>query len=347
MNEYTLSPATAKLLKLHKKVAIFDVTTVDTQELDKFNRSEIKNRKSFKKLYKPVSHNISMETFIIPVTGGNTTGYLFKKRDSESSTLIIYYHEGGWMLGNMECCKAICSNICKSTNSAVFAVDYRLSPTFKFPIPVEDCYSAFVWAEQGARYWKIDPQKIFLMGSCTGANLAIAVSRLARDRKGPKIAGLILEDPLTDCRLRTNSMEVHKNHPLVPKKDFEFFIQNYQRESRDILNPLFSPLLGLDHSRLPQTLIFSSELSPLTTDANLYAGALNSADTPVKLITEKNKLHSFMKYPDSDRYDDEMAAIYSFLDGKTVINIELLTKKQRKKLKRIKPAVVSTDEDSQ
>ena len=348
MNEYRLSADTARLFKLHKSISIGDVSVATEQVLDRFNRSEIKNKRIFKKLYKPVTNNISLETYIIPVNNGTATGYLYRKPNNTSnlSSLVIYFHEGGWMLGNMDCCKAICSNICNETGSAVLAIDYRLTPKYKFPVPVEDCYSAFLWAEQGAKYWKTDNSRIFLMGSCSGANLAIAVSHLARDRKGPKIAGLILEDPLADCRLRTNSIEVHKNNPILKKSDLVFFIQNYQREPKDILDPLFSPLLSLDHSRLPETLIFSSKLSPLYDDAHLYAKALQSADIPVKLIEEENKLHGFMKYPDSERYFDEMAAIKSFLDGKHVVNVELLTKYQRKKLNRRKPKVLKVEGNS-
>lgn len=342
MNKYTLSSDTAKLLRLHKKISINDISNAKRQTIEKFNRAEIKNKRIFKKLFKPVTVNVTLETYIIPVNDGTATGYLFRKSNVKSNLtpLIIYFHEGGWMLGNMDCCKAICSNICNSTGSTVLAVDYRLTPAFKFPVPVEDCYNAFLWAEQGAKYWKTDPSRIFLMGSCSGANLAIAVSRLARDNKAPKIAGLILEDPLADCRLRTNSIEIHKNNPILKKNDLAFFIQNYQRESKDILDPLFSPLLGLDQSRLPETLIFASKLSPLYDDAILFAKALRNADTPVKLIEEENKFHGFMKYPDSERFLDEMAAIKSFAEGKPVVNVELLSKRQRAKLNRKKTKVV-------
>ncbi len=343
-----MSSDTAKLLRLHKKISITDISNTKSIIIEKYNRSEIKNRRIFRKLYKPVSVNVTLETFIIPVNNGTVTGYLYRKSNINSNLtpLIIYFHEGGWMLGNMEYCKAICNNICNSTGGTVLAVDYRLAPEYKFPIPVEDCYNAFLWAEQGAKYWKTDPSRIYLMGACTGANLAIAVSRLARDNKAPRIAGLILEDPLADCRLRTDSIELHKNHPILKKSDLTFFIQNYQRESRDILDPLFSPLLGLDHSRLPETLIFSSKLSPLYDDAHLFAKTLKNADTPVKLIEEENKFHCFMKYPDSERFSDEMATIKSFIDGKPVENVELLTRHQRAKLNRKKSKTVTIQDNS-
>ena len=92
-------------------------------------------------------------------------------------------------------CRAVASNICYETGATVLAVDYRLAPSFKFPTAIEDCYEAFTWAAQGARYWKVDPDKIYLLGYCSGGNLALGVSRLARDRKGPKITGQILLSP--------------------------------------------------------------------------------------------------------------------------------------------------------
>ena len=123
------------------------------------------------------------------------------KAISGQNSLIVLFHDGGWMLGNMRKSNAICSNICNTTGATVLSIDYRLAPQFKFPIPLEDCYQAFLWAAQGARYWKVDPDKIYVMGNCAGGNLAASVSRLARDRKGPKIAGQILFSPVADGRI--------------------------------------------------------------------------------------------------------------------------------------------------
>ena len=348
MERYALSSNSEKILYLYDKIILHDTCSANIQDIDEYNRSLNKNRRAFKKLYNPDYKHVSMETYIIPVEEGNITGYLFKKKESYSglSPLIIYFHEGGFTLGNMENCKAVCTNICKHTSSMVLALDYRLAPAFKFPIPLDDCYNAFLWAIGGIKYWKLDPNRIFLMGSCSGGNLAISVSKRARDEKGPSIAGLILEDPLTDCRLRSGSLEAHKHNPLLNKKDLNFFINNYAKEPKDILNPFFSPLLALDFSRLPQTLIFSSEYSPLSDDALLFAQALASADTPVKLIIEEKKMHGFMKFPLWDRYIDEMAAISVFLEGKPVQNINLLTKKQRNLLKKVKPIVEPSADDA-
>ncbi len=213
------------------------------------------------------------------------------------------------MLGNMNKCSAVCSNICNTTGATVLAIDYRLAPKFKFPTPVEDCYSAFLWAAQGARYWKVDPDKIYVMGNCAGGNLAATVCRLARDRKGPKIAGQILISPVTDCRMRTESYVKYKDCPTLSTKTMTFFIQNYSREPKDILDPLFSPLLAKDHSRLPETLVIAGEFDPLHDDAQLYSQALAEADTPSKFLECKGTVHSFIDFPSLDCWQEAMFTI--------------------------------------
>ncbi|MBQ7729592.1 MAG: alpha/beta hydrolase fold domain-containing protein, partial [Spirochaetales bacterium] len=187
---------------------------------------------------------------------------------------------------------------------------------------------------QGARYWKVDPDKIYVMGNCAGGNLAASVSRLARDRKGPKIAGQILFSPVADGRMRTESFEKYKDCPTLTQKAMTFYIQNYSREPKDILDPLFSPLLAKDHSRLPETLIICGEYDPLLDDSQLYAQALSSADSTAKCLVCKGMIHSFIDFPDLEAWKDSMYAVATFIGGRAVSGIELLSKSDRIKLER-------------
>ena len=337
MSEYVLDRTMKTILKRRQKLSIGDVTEAKAEDVDSYNRSEFK-QSIFRKLYRPKTENILTRTFIIPVTEGAITGYLFEKVKDKSITgqnsLIVFFHDGGWILGNMNKCAAVCSNNCNTTGATVLAVDYRLAPQFKFPTPLEDCYSAFLWAAQGARYWKVDPDKIYVMGNCAGGNLAASVTRLARDRKGPKIAGQILFSPITDGRMRTRSNEDFADCPTLPTKSLKFFIQSYSREPKDILDPLFSPLLAKDHSRLPDTLVICGEYDPLLDDSMLYADALASADTPAKCLVAKGMFHSFIDFPYLEGWKDSMYAVSTFIGGRAVSGIEILTKDERKRLER-------------
>ena len=320
-----LPPGSEKLLRRRQKL-FPDVLSASPAKISEFNTADLTRRSEFKRLYRP-SRKTVMESFIIPVgTDQVIGGYLFRnirKKEDIQNSLIVYLHDGGWVLGNMDICCAVCSNICDVTGATVLAIDYRLAPANKFPIPVEDCYNAYIWAAQGARYWRADPTKIYLMGSCSGANLAAAVCHLARDRKVSMPAGLILVDPITDCRLRTDSIEKYKDNPLLSGKQLAFYISNYMREPKDILDPLFSPLLALDHSRLPETLILAAESDPLFDDAQLYANALSSADTPCKFIECKGRLHGMLNFPSAYHWKETMEVVTQFVNGRSVSLLNL------------------------
>ncbi|MBG0767317.1 MAG: alpha/beta hydrolase [Spirochaetaceae bacterium] len=345
MAEYDLSPKMKRMVALINKITITDPEGLTPKRIEELNDISIPNNLVIRKLLGKSAKNITTKTFIIPVTDGMISGYLFEKQGSRGisdlTPLIIFYHGGGWVWGNMDLYNFLCAHLADITGAAVLSVDYRLAPKYKFPTAVEDCYDTLVWAAAGCRYWKTDPDRIFLIGDSAGGNLAAVVSRLARDRKGPSIAGQVLLYPVTDGRMRTNSYEKHKDAPSLTDKQMAFFINNYQREPKDILNPNFSPLLAKDHSRLPETLIIGAEYDPLHDDGMLYADALASADTPVKYLEVKKTIHGFINYPKATGTEETESAIIQFISGRPVAQVALISRKewakaQKKELKKIK-----------
>ena len=315
---------TEKILRYRRLIYPESIVNVSQSEISAFNSAELLRKRKLRKILRPRKKNITVDSFIVPVSdNASISAYLFRKQSGNAdmlNSLIIYLHDGGWVFGNMDLCNAVCSNICDYTGVSVLALDYRLAPVFRFPIPAEDCFNAYQWAVQGARYWKKDPSRIYVMGSCAGGNLAIAVCRLARDRKTEMPAGLILINPITDCRLKTNSIEKHKNDSMLSERELNTFISYYMREPKDILNPLFSPMLAPDNSRFPETLIFASEEDPLFDDAKLYSLALTNADTPCKLMTTKGSSHFMINFPTLKTWSDTMNVIKNFICGINTVN---------------------------
>ncbi len=335
MAEYHISRKLKRLISLSRKFSHGETAGLTQERIDEINNISIPNNWVTRKLLKKPAKHIDSKTFIIPVRDGKVTGYFFEKQGERDNSglnpLIIFFHGGGWVWGNMDMYNFFCARLAELTHASVLSVDYRLAPRYKFPTAVEDCYDTLLWAAGGARYWKTDPAQIYLIGDSAGGNLAAVVSRLARDRKGPPIAGQILLYPVTDGRMRTKSYSQFKDCPSLTDKDMAFFIQNYQREPKDILDPAFSPLLGVDHSRLPPTLIISAEYDPLHDDAVLYADALAAADTPVKLLEVKNTVHGFINYPAATGTEVTECAIKQFVGGRAVGQVALTTQKALEK----------------
>lgn len=322
---------------------------IDPDKINEENNTPVQ-RKLAKKYLLKSSDNITVQTFVIPVSNGAVTGYLFTNRRVSELTglgsLIVYFHGGGWVYGNMDFYSIYLKHLAEETESNILLVDYHLAPKFKFPTAIEDCYDAFIWASGGAKYWKVDPDRIYLAGDGAGANLAAVAAILARDRKGPQIAGQILLYPIVDCRLRTNSMMEHKDSPTLNSKMLTYYVMSYAREPKDILSPMFSPLLSQDLTRLPSALIIAAEFDPLADDAMLYEKALTEAGSKAKLLVVEKAFNGFMPFKHALGRMEAEGAIWQFTSGRSVEHIKLMTRKALKNTKFEKPAVAVKPEET-
>jgi len=59
--------------------------------------------------------------------------------------LCVYYHGGGYLVGNLDSEDAWCRVISKYTPCILVSVDYRLSQTHKLPVMLEDSITAYKW----------------------------------------------------------------------------------------------------------------------------------------------------------------------------------------------------------
>ena len=51
------------------------------------------------------------------------------ERPSDGWPVMVYYHGGGWVLGNIETENTVCTNLCKRAKCVVISVDYRYLPS--------------------------------------------------------------------------------------------------------------------------------------------------------------------------------------------------------------------------
>ena len=119
--------------------------------------------------------------------------------------MVMYFHGGGWMLGDIETHDRLVREIATGAQATVVFVEYARSPKAKYPIAIEQAYTATTWvAEQGASIG-VDPSRLAVAGDGVGGNLATVTTLLAKERGGPPIEFQVLLYPVTDANFETPS----------------------------------------------------------------------------------------------------------------------------------------------
>ncbi len=112
---------------------------------------------------------------------------------------VMYFHGGGWMLGDTETHDRLVREFATSALATVVFVEYARSPEAKYPIAIEQAYTATRWvAEHGASIG-VDPSRLAVAGDGTGGTLATVTTVLAKERGGPPIDFQVLLYPVTDA----------------------------------------------------------------------------------------------------------------------------------------------------
>jgi acetyl esterase len=218
----------------------------------------------------------------VPVDGGEITVRVYTPEGAGPFPGYVYFHGGGFWMGALGLFDSECRGIASDAGCVVASVDYRLAPEAKVPVPVEDCYTAFLWVVAHAADLKVDPGRIVVGGASAGGNLGAAVALLARDRSGPPIVLQVLEIPVTDLTMSQPSVKENGVGYLLTEEGIIDFTAKYLADPADAANPYASPLLADDLSGLPPALVTTMELDPLRDEGEAYARRLAEAGVPVE-----------------------------------------------------------------
>jgi acetyl esterase len=209
--------------------------------------------------------------------------------------LLVYFHGGGWTIGNVELGDAPCRALANAAGAVVVSVEYRLGPEHKFPAPLEDCYTATAWAAWAAEHAPEevggDPERLVVLGDSAGGNLAAVVALMARDRGGPRIAQQVLIYPVTDHRFDTPSYRDNAEGYLLTREAMRWFWGHYLADEADGRNPYASPLRAADLAGLPPALIVTCEYDPLRDEGEAYGERLRAAGVPVTVRRYDEMIH--------------------------------------------------------
>src|SRR6266446_8689169 len=96
----------------------------------------------------------------LPVVGGEITVRTYSPGGTGPHPALVFYHGGGWVIGDLYTHDGICRSITNAAGCVVASVDYRLAPESKYPIAAEDSYAALLWLVANASRLGIDPRRV-------------------------------------------------------------------------------------------------------------------------------------------------------------------------------------------
>lgn len=235
---------------------------------------------------------------LVPVSKGESIQLtIYKPDNSGNHPLLMFFHGGGFVIGNVEMYDLACRRLAKQNNSVIVFVSYRLAPEYPYPTAVEDCYAATEWAVQHASMLGADPNQLAVVGDSAGGNLATVVSMICRDKGGPKIKCQILIYPWINLTLSLDSIERLGENYWLTKELLAWFGNHYCGNEKDLTKYDLSPLFATDLKDLPPALIVVGEYDPLIDEGKAYAKRLGDAGNQVIFTEYKGMTHVFFVLP--------------------------------------------------
>ena len=211
----------------------------------------------------------------------------------EELPCIVYYHGGGFLLRASGAHYEIAKWYAKRANCKVVYVDYRLAPNYPFPIPVEDCYCAYLWAIENASELGIDKSRIVIGGDSAGGNLAASVTLMLNERKEQLPNGVMLIYPVVDRRMETESMKRYTDTPLwnaeLSKMMWKAYLKDVSVDNVKYASPIEAERLNC----FPRTYIEVAEFDCLHDEGIEFADRLKQEGVVVELYEEKGTCHGF------------------------------------------------------
>lgn len=208
--------------------------------------------------------------------------------------VLVYFHGGGFVIGNLDSHDGLCRELCKQAHCVVIAVDYRLAPEHPYPAAGQDCLAATRWVHQNAAKLNIDQARIAVGGDSAGGQLAAVTALALRDDKKLKLAFQLLIYPITDARMQSDSIERNGQGYLLGKRDLAYYYGHYFADSRVREEPMASPLLAGDLSGLPDAFVLTAGFDPLHDEGLAYANALSRAGTITQYVCFTRQIHGFV-----------------------------------------------------
>ena len=236
---------------------------------------------------------VPVEDLLLPGADGPLKARLY--RGQPGGALALYFHGGGFMLGDIEAYDAQSHHLAALSGVSLLSLDYRLSPEHPFPAPQDDALQAAQWALENSALLGIDPARIGLAGDSAGGGLALQAAAALPG----KLRGVLALYPVSDMRPFCGgagypSISAFGEGFFLDTRLMEIFTRAHLPDPSSALDPRASPLLSPSLADLPPTTIITAGHDPLRDMGAAMAERINAAGGNADHQCEAAMVHNFM-----------------------------------------------------
>ncbi|MES2511462.1 MAG: alpha/beta hydrolase [Pseudomonadota bacterium] len=235
-----------------------------------------------------------VQDLALPMRDGHAIAARLYAPNRERLPVLLYFHGGGFTVGSIATHDILCRRLCELAQCAVISVDYRLAPTYKFPVAANDAWDSLQWLVEKAGGLGLDGARIAVGGDSAGGTLAAMCAVLARDA-GLRLSLQLLFYPGCAAHQDTDAHRRFAEGFVLGEAQITWFFNQYVRSPADRDDWRFAPLNAADVDHVAPAWIGLAECDPLVDEGVLYADKLRAAGVSVDLEIYRGVTHEFIK----------------------------------------------------
>jgi acetyl esterase len=260
----------------------------------------------------------SIEDLELDLGDRSLAARLYVPLRDEGKALVVYFHGGSFVMGDLETHDALCRRLAADTRMRFLAVDYRLAPEHRFPAAVDDAVDVVRHVAHNVATFAGSSAKIIVMGDSVGATLAAVAAALTRFEDLGVVAQVLIH-PTLGPEVLTDSSHKYATGYLLDVDHLRYDYGQYLGDWWDHTDPRVSPLMFPDLTGAAPAVVLVAECDPLRDEGVAYAGLLEHFGVRVELLEAKGMIHGFLRMggivPEAlERVDDLAAHMHRYVE---------------------------------
>lgn len=210
--------------------------------------------------------------------------------------VLFFVHGGVWIVGNFQNHQRLLRDLVVGSGQIGVFVEYTPLPEAKYPTQIEESYAALKWVAAHAGEFGADGSRIAIAGNSVGGDMTAALTLLAKDRHGPRVAYQVLLIPATDASVDTDSYREFGTGRFLSRAFMKYGWDLYAPDEKTRNSPYVSPLRASNDELkgLPAALVITAENDPLRDEGEAYARKLTAAGVAVTATRYNGMIHDFV-----------------------------------------------------